>query len=90
MRKPKVQQRTERRISAALRLVMVAVLLLAQMVGVEPTRQSPVLKHFESISLRPLRYVCLFSFYRTAPHSVWKNARFRCKITMKGWVRDTR
>ena len=45
---------------------------------------------FESISLRPLRYVCLFSFYRTAPHSVWKNARFRCKITMKGWVRDTR
>ena len=46
--------------------------------------------HFESISLRPLRYVCLFSFYRTAPHSVWKNARFRCKITMKGWVRDTR
>ena len=46
--------------------------------------------HFESISLRPLRYVCLFSFYRTAPHSVWKNARFRCKITMKSWVRDTR
>ena len=45
---------------------------------------------FESISLRPLRYVCLFSFYRTASHSVWKNARFRCKITMKGWVRDTR
>ena len=45
---------------------------------------------FESISLRPLRYVCLFSFYRTAPHSVWKNARFRCKITMKSWVRDTR
>ncbi len=38
---------------------------------------------FESISLRPLRYVCLFSFYRTASHSVWKNARFRCKITMK-------
>ena len=45
---------------------------------------------FESISLRPLRYVCLFSFYRTTPHSVWKNARFRCKITMKSWVRDTR
>ena len=45
---------------------------------------------FESISLRPLRYVCLFSFYRTASHSVWKNARFRCKITMKSWVRDTR
>ena len=45
---------------------------------------------FESISLRPLRYVCLFSFYRTASLSVWKNARFRCKITMKGWVRDTR
>ena len=45
---------------------------------------------FESISLRPLRYVCLFSFYRTAPHSVWKNARFRCMITMKSWVRDTR
>ena len=44
---------------------------------------------FESISLRPLRYVCLFSFYRTASHSVWKNARFRCKITMKGWVHDT-
>ena len=45
---------------------------------------------FESISLRPLRYVCLFSFYRIAPHSAWKNARFRCKITMKSWVRDTR
>lgn len=30
MKKPRVQQRTERRISAALRLVMVAVLLLAQ------------------------------------------------------------
>ena len=45
---------------------------------------------FESISLRPLRYVSLFSFYRTASHSVWKNARFRCKITMKSWVRDTR
>ena len=45
---------------------------------------------FESISLRPLRYVCLFSFYRTASHSAWKNARFRCKITMKSWVRDTR
>ena len=45
---------------------------------------------FESISLRPLRYVCLFSFYRTAPHSAWKNARFRCKITMKSWVRNTR
>ena len=45
---------------------------------------------FESISLRPLRYVCLFSFYRTAPHSAWKNARFRCKITMKCWVRNTR
>lgn len=45
---------------------------------------------FESISLRPLRYVCLFSFYRTTSHSVWKNARFRCKITMKSWVRDTR
>ena len=45
---------------------------------------------FESISLRPLRYVCLFNFYRTASHSVWKNARFRCKITMKSWVRDAR
>ena len=45
---------------------------------------------FESISLRPLRYVCLFSFYRTASHSVWRNARFRCKITMKSWVRDTK
>lgn len=30
MKKPHVQQRTERRISAALRLVMVAVLLVAQ------------------------------------------------------------
>ena len=30
MRKPRIQQRTERRISAALRLVLVAVLLLAQ------------------------------------------------------------
>ena len=57
----------------------------------ENRRQLPkCLLDFESISLRPLRYVCLFSFYRTASHSVWKNARFRCKITMKGWVRDTR
>ena len=57
----------------------------------ENQRQLPkCLLDFESISLRPLRYVCLFNFYRTAPHSVWKNARFRCKITMKGWVRDTR
>ena len=62
---------------------------LVQMVGVEPTRHCCQID-FESISLRPLRYVCLFSFYRTASHSVWKNARFRCKITMKGWVRDTR
>lgn len=31
MRKPKIQQRTERRISAALRLVLVAVLLAAQL-----------------------------------------------------------
>lgn len=31
MKKPKVQQRTERRISAALRLVLVAVLLAAQL-----------------------------------------------------------
>ena len=30
MKKPHVQQKTERRISAALRLVLVAVLLLAQ------------------------------------------------------------
>ena len=30
MKKPRVQQRTERRISAALRLVLVAVLLVAQ------------------------------------------------------------
>ena len=31
VRKPKIQQRTERRISAALRLVLVAVLLAAQL-----------------------------------------------------------
>lgn len=59
--------------------------------SLENQRQLPkCLLDFESISLRPLRYVCLFSFYRTVPHSVWKNARFRCKITMKSWVRDTR
>ena len=59
--------------------------------SLENQRQLPkCLLDFESISLRPLRYVCLFSYYRTASHSVWKNARFRCKITMKGWVRDTR
>ena len=32
------------------------------MVGVEPTRQSPVLKHFECSLLRPLEYICLFNF----------------------------
>ena len=35
---------------------------MAQMVGVEPTRQSPVLKHFECSLLRPLEYICLFNF----------------------------
>ena len=54
MRKPKVQQRTERRISAALRLVMVAVLLLAQMVGVEPTRNGATIRrvnHFTTATI---------------------------------------
>ena len=32
------------------------------MVGVEPTRQSPVLKHFECSLLRPLEYICIFNF----------------------------
>ena len=36
--------------------------ILAQMVGVEPTRQSPVLKHFECSLLRPLEYICIFNF----------------------------
>ena len=90
---------------------------MAQMVGVEPTRQSPVLKHFECSLLRPLEYICLFNFvarnfpqgtissqsrydrFDTSAYLVFiapprtafgKNARFRCKITMKGWVRDTR
>ena len=35
---------------------------MAQMVGVEPTRQSPVLKHFECSLLRPLEYICIFNF----------------------------
>lgn len=35
---------------------------MAQMVGVEPTRQSPVLKHFECSLLRPLEYICLLNF----------------------------
>ena len=34
---------------------------------------------FESISLRPLRYVCLFSFYRTASHSAWE----KCENSMQ-------
>ena len=55
---------------------------MAQTVGFEPTWHCCQID-FESISLRPLRYVCLFSFYRTASHSVWKNARFRCEISMQ-------
>lgn len=54
------------------------VLLLAQTVGFEPTWHCCQID-FESISLRPLRYVCLFSFYRTASHSVWK----KCEISMQ-------
>ena len=41
------------------------------MVGVEPTRQSPVLKHFECSLLRPLEYICLFNFVaRNFPQGV--------------------
>ena len=44
---------------------------MAQMVGVEPTRQSPVLKHFECSLLRPLEYICLFNFVaRNFPQGV--------------------
>ena len=53
-------------------------LLLAQTVGFEPTWHCCQID-FESISLRPLRYVCLFSFYRTAPHSVLE----KCEISMQ-------
>ena len=35
---------------------------MAQMVGVEPTRQSPVLKHFESSTSRYSSYISLFRF----------------------------
>lgn len=41
------------------------------MVGVEPTRQSPVLKHFECSLLRPLEYICIFNFVaRNFPQGV--------------------
>ena len=44
---------------------------MAQMVGVEPTRQSPVLKHFECSLLRPLEYICIFNFVaRNFPQGV--------------------
>lgn len=44
---------------------------MAQMVGVEPTRQSPVLKHFECSLLRPLEYICIFNFVaRNFPQSM--------------------
>lgn len=35
---------------------------MAQMVGVEPTRQSPVLKHFESSTSMYSSYISLFCF----------------------------
>lgn len=45
------------------------------MVGVEPTRQSPVLKHFECSLLRPLEYICLFNFVaRNFPQGVISSA----------------
>ena len=48
---------------------------MAQMVGVEPTRQSPVLKHFECSLLRPLEYICLFNFVaRNFPQGVISSA----------------
>lgn len=48
---------------------------MAQMVGVEPTRQSPVLKHFECSLLRPLEYICLFNFVaRNFPQDVISSA----------------
>ena len=41
------------------------------MVGVEPTRQSPVLKHFECSLLRPLEYICIINFVaRNFPQGV--------------------
>lgn len=44
---------------------------MAQMVGVEPTRQSPVLKHFECSLLRPLEYICILNFVaRNFPQGV--------------------
>ena len=48
---------------------------MAQMVGVEPTRQSPVLKHFECSLLRPLEYICIFNFVaRNFPQGVISSA----------------
>ena len=45
------------------------------MVGVEPTRQSPVLKHFECSLLRPLEYICIFNFVaRNFPQGVISSA----------------
>lgn len=48
---------------------------MAQMVGVEPTRQSPVLKHFECSLLRPLEYICILNFVaRNFPQDVISSA----------------
>ena len=48
---------------------------MAQMVGVEPTRQSPVLKHFECSLLRPLEYICILNFVaRNFPQGVISSA----------------
>lgn len=45
------------------------------MVGVEPTRQSPVLKHFECSLIRPLEYICIFNFVaRNFPQGVISSA----------------
>ena len=62
---------------------------LAQTVGFEPRG---IAAKFISSRSRYDRFdtSAYLIFIRTASHSVWKNARFRCKITMKSWVRDAR
>ena len=61
MKKPRVQQRTERRISAALRLVLVAVLLVAQIALV--LLLSTVLKQRAALAYTALELVRLCRVY---------------------------
>ena len=78
MKKPKVQQKTERRISAALRLVLVAVLLLAQIALVLVLND--LLRQRMAIAYTLLELVALAYVFRinSRPCSSWINKTSRC------------